>query len=155
MGEMKVVNMREVIGDFRTYDKDTQRGFRNVLNRTATIIKRSQKQTLKRRVRQNPSFYGKKGQRWQDRWTGNLSRSIGVKRRKWWHLEIGPSVNYEVSYAEWVEVGTPGTGKKPYGNPNARDFPGHHYVRDSLDVNKMTMRVKREIEQVIEKSQKK
>ena len=104
-----IVNMSEVLKDFRNYDRKTKKAFRITMHRTSLQVKANQVRALVYKVKE---------------WTGTLATSIKIKKRKWWHIEIGPTT--KTAYYRFIEE-----GGHPYGNPNA-NFNGYWYVRNSI-----------------------
>jgi hypothetical protein len=105
---MYIVNMQEVIGDFRDYDKDTQARFERTLKRYALKVQDKAATTLTRRIIH------------KEKSTGTLAGSITPDRKNrltWW---IAPLAR--VVYGEFVETGKPKRG----------GFRGHWFMRDSI-----------------------
>ena len=99
----EIVNLQEVIGDFRTYDKKTQQRIEDVMMDGAQQIRQNQVDKLRAKV---------------VKWTGNLASSVFIEKRgKSWIT--GPNEKRAV-YALWIEYGGKG------------GFTGYKYVRDSI-----------------------
>ena len=118
-----IANMSEVIGDFRSYDKNTQKAFRKTMSKAATEVRRTQRRVLRLRVKE---------------WTGTLAKSImkvltskGSRNNITW--EIGPAV--DTPYYRFIEE-----GGQPYGNPSAKRFRGYWYVRNSVKPIRVRLR---------------
>jgi len=116
---MMVLDTKKAIGDFRQYDKDTQKAFRRTLREFAGQISARQKEILRAKVIDRTPW---------------LELTVAPDRKKWWHYLIGPDTEKAV-YAEWIETGGRG------------GFKGYHYVRDSVKgmMPKLTKALKQDI----------
>lgn len=117
---IRIVNMNEVVKDFRAYDKNTQKAFRKTMRKFARITKNNQFNNLRAQVID---------------WTGNLGKSIGYKsysKKGLIEYHIGPGEKgrgaYIPIYSKFIE-----SGGTPYGNPALKNaFKGYWYVRNSV-----------------------
>jgi hypothetical protein len=118
--DLHIINLKEVIGDFRKYDKKVQDGLYDALQEAAVKIQSKQVGILRAKV---------------IRWTGNLASSIDIKKPDKLTLTIGPDTGRAV-YAAWIEYGGRG------------GFKGYRYVRDSIKgvKPKLTAAIKRIID---------
>ena len=121
-----IVNFREVVTDMSQYDKDTRKAFLKTMRGMARRVQKNQKANLRAGTRSNA-----KSRRGRWKLTGNLLRSITIKREKAAKygitIAIGPGQQkYTPLYARFIEE-----GGQPFDNPNAAPFRGYHYVKNS------------------------
>jgi len=137
--DIRVINLSEVIKDIDDFDGKTQVDFEKMLDRYAKQVAINQKTILRQKVKQ---------------WTGNLAGSIGFSASKLartiypgrYYIPRGKETGED--YRLFIEE-----GGQPYNNPKAKPFMGYWYVKDSI--KGIEEKMKKEINQIIKKNQKK
>ena len=120
---IKVINLKQVVGDFREYDRNTQKAFARTMAETANEVAQKQRDILDAKTK-NP--------------TPLLILTVAEDRKKWWHIEVGPDTSKAV-YAWYIEAGST-AAQKAKGNM----FKGYHYVKNSAKglTKTLTKRIK-------------
>ena len=116
------LDVKSAVGDFRKYDKATQRMFAKSLATMADVLIGNQWTSLHKHVIE---------------WSGTLGSSLSAKKAGKFTYEVGPDSD-RVVYAWYIEAGL-GT------------FAGYHYVRDTLKSveRRLIVRLKSDIQKQV------
>ncbi len=120
------LDVKSAIGDFRAYDKSTQRRFVATLATVGGLVAMNQRQYLLSKAKT---------------WTNRIGSTFSASKVKDMTTFVGPSDR--VAYAWFLEEGASAT-QRARGNM----FAGYHYVRNTLKKweRRLIVRLKKDIQ---------